>query len=90
MARRKTHGGQRVRRTLSDVSVLANAAPRDRAPEERASVSINVREIDNGFIVTETRCGTRGTNYETRERFMREKPVLPSLGSIFEKDVGRD
>lgn len=70
--------------------MLANAVPSGSlSMNENASVSVNVRRIDNGYVVCETRCGP-GQAYETHERFSREKPTLPRYGSVFEPDVGRN
>jgi hypothetical protein len=80
----------RVRRRLSDTAILAGMAPAGGGQMvENTSVSVNVRRIDNGYVICETRCGP-GQAYETRERFSREKPTIPRFGSVFEPDIGRN
>lgn len=43
---------------------------------ENESVSVNVRKIDNGYVISESRC--KGSDYTYNERFTAEKPDIAS------------
>lgn len=43
-------------------------------PTRDSSVNISVRKIDNGYIVSESRCGPKG--YECKERYSASAPKV--------------
>jgi hypothetical protein len=57
----------------NSVSVLASA-PCDVAASDNDSCSVSVRKIDNGYIVSESRC--KGNEYSHSEKFSKTKPDI--------------
>jgi len=70
----------------SSVSVLATA-PCDVGGDGNESCSVNVRKIDNGYIVSESRC--KGNEYSHSETFSRTKPDLDAA-TRRETNAGRE
>lgn len=58
----------------SSVSVLAGERPMGAKMSENESCSVDVRCIDNGYIIRETRC--KGDQYQSKEVYSKTKPDL--------------
>jgi hypothetical protein len=70
----------------SSVHVLA-ATPCDSPNDGNESCSVNVRKIDNGYIVSESRC--KGSEYSHSEKFSKTKPDLDAA-TRRETNAGRE